>query len=212
MAQIDAEALALRLIGGIAHGILNDSMWKAFGFKGVPRRGSLFNRFVDPQKVLKEKFLSREFAVVGLTLSARSAKTHLDRVWAPVIVSRLFSYCSVEFLSGLMFDSFDPCIQYLEDGVRQFAPANPTQYGELLLERMERLVGIRSSGIDFHGCSLIMTPSHSIFPAMVAISREVCRDMEPVGKVLIDPDKQLRTVRAAVTSLDAMEPWPEKTD
>ena len=72
--QIAANDFATELAAFLARIWLDDWVWRCFGFKRMPRRGSLWNRFVDPERLSQEQFLLQETLVVLITELARALR------------------------------------------------------------------------------------------------------------------------------------------
>ena len=58
MASLDLQCVSVFSIIGDC--VLRDEHWQTFGFSKRPRRGKLFDVFIDPNKLQQEKILARE--------------------------------------------------------------------------------------------------------------------------------------------------------
>src|SRR2546427_9576455 len=94
--ETPAEDQAKLLILGVFQSVLHDPLWRLFGFKKCPKRGRIWDRFMNPERLATEEFLSREFATVGLAQTVISIRLYADPTWHVSLIARV--------LSGLVSD------------------------------------------------------------------------------------------------------------
>src|SRR4030095_2701798 len=86
---IEAKVLSEVLAGMVAGGVLNEWIWKVFGFKRRPRRGQFFDRFVDPGVLAEERFLKQELLLVALVMVKQSLLALLPFEMAVAVLARV---------------------------------------------------------------------------------------------------------------------------
>ena len=103
--------------------ILKDKCWKCFGYNKRPTRGKLFNRFVAKEKLAKETFLKREFAIasIGIALNIFNSEHNYSRPalaeCAERVIICLFDINRKVMLDSLKFDSFLNAALYFNNNV-----------------------------------------------------------------------------------------------
>ncbi len=102
---------------------LKDRCWQCFGYKKLPTRGKLFNRFVAKEKLAKETFLKREFAIasIGIALNIFNSEHNYSRLalaeCAERVIICLFDINRKVMLDSLKFDSFLNAALYFNNNV-----------------------------------------------------------------------------------------------
>lgn len=121
-----AEDLARSIARAVAQLALHEWQWKAMGFKGPPRRGKWFNRFVSAERLAQETFLLREFAVASLAMGVGAIREVQSDELARRVQARV-----IDLLVGTegIWDAFryhspEEFCEYLIDGVGQY-PNDP---------------------------------------------------------------------------------------
>jgi hypothetical protein len=66
--------LAYLGFGLTGYGLLDDSVWKAFGFPKRPKRGKFFDFLVRRQKLAIERFLMNEMMALAIVDIAQAIK------------------------------------------------------------------------------------------------------------------------------------------
>ena len=77
----DNSSYLLRIIGPVTSHMLNDDIWRMFGFNGRPQNGTMINRlFRAKWKVDLESRLQRELAITRFAVTAVSGLATQDEV------------------------------------------------------------------------------------------------------------------------------------
>ncbi len=195
----DIETCAKRLSAGILQSVIYDQQWRTFGFKHRPRRGRMWDRFVEKERLKVEYFLGREFAIIALALTCRSVKECFEYDWGVPIIARMFSILVGEpaVLHSFHFDTIEEGVSYFERGAKCYLRSELDEWQGILLKRTPKLEQKKYQAGMFLGTALIMEPTHSIFPHVATASRNICSATPLVGQVMLPSANQDRLVDAA---------------
>ena len=195
----DIESCAKRLTAGVLQSVLYDEQWRTFGFKHTPRRGRVWDRFVDKERLRIEYFLRREFAIVALALSCRSIKERFEYDWAVPIVARMLSILLADrsVLGALDFETLDEGLTYFEEGTKRYFAREPDTWQDVFVDRTPKLEKEKHRAGMFLGTALIMEPTQSIFPHVATTSKNICLATPLVGQVILPSEYHDQLVEVA---------------
>lgn len=165
---IEAEDLSVQLTGLIARIIIDEWTWRAFGYKSRPRRGRFFNRFVDPEALAEERFLTQELLFVSLARVGHALGDLLDN---PLMGVAVFARVLEQLVDGdrpgenvwrsLSFPSREAALQGILDGVQQYRDVGPPGHAGLFAKRMIPVVRQKSRSDWISGVAILFTVSES---------------------------------------------------
>lgn len=139
--SLDSEEFARALLALISQVMLNRWLWHAFGFRHHPMRGRIWDRFVKSDRLKDERFLMREFGVLGFERVIRStAKLNLGTHRLPLL-ARVYEHLVMgvrpygPFWEALSFSSADDCAKYLAVGLRKYLNSAYSAYASIFIAR-----------------------------------------------------------------------------
>ena len=113
--------LARELIGLAANNAFNDNLWQACGFKKAPVRGSLFNIFVNHERLDKETFLRREFMIAPIGIFVGKLRKRMYFSDVEYIKYLTDSILDVEGVAdALKFNNISEAKKYFESYIKEY--------------------------------------------------------------------------------------------
>ena len=172
-----ADECARHLALGVLQSVIHDDQWRLFGFRGTPRRGRVWDRFINQDRLAFETFLRQEFVVVALAAVCRSIRRGLARQWAAPVLGRVLSVVIArDIRDALHLTTAQAALDFLEGGVQPYSAAREDRWNIIFHGRSPAFHDKRHSARLFVGSALIMLPSRSIFPHVASASANVCAD------------------------------------
>jgi hypothetical protein len=199
MRHIEAEDLAREMFTTVAEVTLADSTWNYFGYKGRPRRGKIFLRFVDKQALEEEDFLLREFMVVTLVEMSSSIRDAISADLISSIVARTVELLidgldpSTPFWSVFRFPSREAAQRYFQKGMTEYLELNDLQERmKLFSSRMTDVVPTKQRGIWMFGVAQLFTssPVSSLYSRMM----DLLDGSSIIGQVALQDDLYINLV------------------
>lgn len=196
---VEADAVARELAFGVFQSVLHDQQWRTFGFKGHPRRGSLWDRFISKDRLALESFLLREFAILAIAQTTRTIKRRLAPDWTTLIVARVLSTLLIDrgVRESLHFATLDQGLEYLQVGSQAYALCAPSRWSQVLLKRAPVFTHQKYAARVFLGAALLLEPTQSIVPHIATTSANICKDAVLQGQVELPADARESLVRSA---------------
>lgn len=169
--------------------VLYDPQWRLYGFKRAPRRGSIWNIFINRERLILEKYLIREFCVVSLAITCFSIKNKIEEYWQiPIVANILSSLLGDEDIRrSLTFTSITHARWYFGDGVKDYLPQNIEKWNEIILHRLPKLNNKKFAAGIFHGSALLLEPTKSIFPHLISASMDICSEVQFSNNEVVHP-------------------------
>jgi hypothetical protein len=137
MASLEAQCQSTAAI--VNQCVLDDLHWRAFGYRGRPRRGWLFDVFLSRERLCQESVLLKElwgaaFGRVFYWATKREAFHH-----RMLFIARLMELC-VEGLShplwpALRFSSANDAVKFLAEACRDYGRTNASRHSEVFETR-----------------------------------------------------------------------------
>lgn len=168
----------LYLSGLIAGAIVKDEHWKIFGFKKRPKRGKLFEKFVNQSKLAKEKFLIKELSLLSTIDVVEAIKnkdiTEEDKLLYIIgVLSQLFLPLS----QSKIFNDDNDFIGFLRNGIRAYSNQNLTDAFSL---RAKKLVDKDSVKILISGY-IIATALSNKEEGLILDRNMIAQEILPLG-------------------------------
>lgn len=101
---------------------LDDERWKRFGFKGSPKRGILFDRFVNKDKLAIERFVLLEIALLALidVICAINDKGFTDDLRGSLTLATLTKVYA-QYKNAKVFSDATSFVDFVRTGVSDYA-------------------------------------------------------------------------------------------
>lgn len=118
--------------------LLNNWMWKQFGYNKRPKRGMILNFFlkkINKIKIEKEEFLSREFIIIGIVIITKEITK--NRIEQHELIGKIlaqFIYRK-EFIKSLDFNSSKEMKNYFVKGTVKYSKSNLKDYNDIFITR-----------------------------------------------------------------------------
>lgn len=179
-----AEGLARELAAAASSTALNEWCWQVFGYQDRPRRGAIFNRFVNADKLARENFLLREFMLAPIpawTAVVRFAETTQREVTARIVELLMTSQGVPQ---ALRFDDYSSALRYFGNGIAAYSRRSRDDYPAVFLERATRELSQAFEQVWIIGAARFFSePGNPISTVESYLRREVVDP--PTGKVSI---------------------------
>jgi hypothetical protein len=120
----------------VAHVMVDDTLWRVFGYKSRPKRGAFFRRFVDKQKLEIEDFILRELLVLALNDVMRAVRRNF-----PECDDQLVILVGVldRLLCALQYSwSADALVDYVDGALQDYGSTSHPE--EVFCARMKKHV------------------------------------------------------------------------
>ncbi len=117
--------------------ILDDDVWRSFGYKNRPKRGAFFNKFINKNTVLAEKFLAREIFIFSFS----SGLSALPYDWTYTLIQkikfRLFEVLMADrnLMAAFDFKSEREMVKYFCDGFDSYIEHDYEDFLKIFYER-----------------------------------------------------------------------------
>ena len=136
--------------------VLDDRVWKSFGYKRLPTRGRIFNRFISHEKALQEDTLFRELWAASAAHLVNCCR-HVDGfAHRSAFVAKSMEYCvdGIEprepIWPGMRFAHRSDALRYLTDACKAYQDAADPMHmmtGRFIQAVGQPLPGVWSVGI-----------------------------------------------------------------
>lgn len=169
---IEAKVLSGVLAGAAANVVLNDWIWRAFGFKRRPNRGSFFDRFVNPQALAEERFLKQELLLITLVRIQESLLVLLPSEIAVAVFARVIELlvdgerASEEAWRASSFPTREAALTFIGEGLKIYRKVTPSEQGALFTKRMGSVIRQEKKAAWFVGVSVLLVAAESPIPNM----------------------------------------------
>ncbi|MFA5348985.1 MAG: hypothetical protein WC309_01275 [Candidatus Paceibacterota bacterium] len=111
----------LYLSGLIAGAIVNNEHWKIFGFKKRPKRGKIFERFINQSELIKENFLIKElFLLSTIDVIEAIKKKDIAEEDKLLYVVGVLSRLSLPSLQSNIFNDDIGLAEFLRNGIKDY--------------------------------------------------------------------------------------------
>jgi hypothetical protein len=112
----------LNLAGLITRTSLEDGHWKIFGFKSRPKRGRIFNKFVDKTVYAKERFVLKELTLLStidviVAIKQKNMSEEDKLLYIIGVLSNLYLPLS----QSNIFDNDDEFLTFIGNGVETYS-------------------------------------------------------------------------------------------
>lgn len=129
-------------VNGLASSIImDDNLWKLFGYKKRPKRGAFFNKFINDKRLKTEMFLLREMYIICIANAISFLNNELDtkKIFVKRILDQYFSFAGIieAFHFASEFESFN----YFYKSIWDYLKANKEQYTEIFINRSQNILG-----------------------------------------------------------------------
>jgi hypothetical protein len=201
---LQADRCADLLCAAVLQCVLDDQMWRNFGFKGRPRRGSFWDRFIDKDRLTVERFLVREFTVVALASTARALCAHPDAGVTGALLARVFDRIvgKPDMRKPLCFTHLQEAIDYLLEGASAYLCTAQGNWGVTFLNRAPSPADTKLSAGLFTGAAMLLLPTHSLFPHVFAAALSLLQASSIEGMVSIPESQKEVLVGAALILME----------
>ncbi len=117
-----AEDFVKKALSLSMHFCLDDSVWKDFGYKKRPRRGSWFNRFIKEDILKKEIFLLRELFICCISTCILTLNDSYSFEFKMKIAARMIEkLLSLDgIISAYSFSNCDDAAKYFINGIKHY--------------------------------------------------------------------------------------------
>jgi hypothetical protein len=167
-----------QVVGAAAAVVLDDRVWRAFGFKGLPRRGKFFDRFVGKEQLGKERFLGTDLLSSHIALGAQhvfARKTKSSQARLAVVSIELLM--EQDRMAGTLgFESVHEARDRLIGGLCDYL-SGTAAYETIFLHRGRRFLG-RAADVWVVSAVTLFTTSSTCFQGI-----EPPRDLSPDAMV-----------------------------
>ena len=203
---LDAEEFAQALLPLISKVMLDRWLWRAFGFRGHPRRRRIWEHFVAAERLADERFLLREFAVVAFDRVIRStANLELGIARLPVL-ARVYELLVMgvrpdePFWPALSFASADHCARYFAVGLEKYQHSEYASFTSTFLVRAPTQPNSVKLGKWAVGAAAIFSTSTSPLPWIATSVGEIAQGRAIIGTPQLAQDAFMHLLRGAIGS------------
>ena len=187
--QIAANDFATELAAFLARIWLDDWVWRCFGFKRMPRRGSLWNRFVDPERLSQEQFLLQETLVVLITELARALREIVPEPLNRTILAKCIELLvdgergNEEVWRSYRFASRQAAQQYIAEGIKSYRRAGRSDYSKEFVQRMTVAVNEKTRNRWIVPAAKLFTEMESPIVNFFQVVNEGYHEYEVTGRI-----------------------------
>ncbi|WP_348624806.1 hypothetical protein ABFT51_09095 [Paenibacillus peoriae] len=135
--SIKEIAIELSIISGKM--VLDDWMWKAFGYNKRPKRGAFFTKFISRSRLVRETFLIREIFIACCSsgLIALSTKVDTDMI-SKIIGLILDTLLNVDGVTAAFrFNSRREAENYILEGFNEYMKEDIGNFNTVLFDRAQ---------------------------------------------------------------------------
>lgn len=201
------EQFAGSVIGVSVEIFKSPVLWRSFGYTSKPTRGAFFERFVNPQKLARERFLKREFLVLALEKQTRWIRDRLEHSTAIAVVARALEILvdgltpSDRLWNAHSFDSANAARSYYIEALSAYLSTPPRHHDEIFVRRMSGVVDGSQKGRWLVGMAQMFTALESPIPHIYANLDEVASGLELEGGVQLRDRTFLDTTEGLFSSV-----------
>lgn len=181
MTSLKEQCLTASFI--IAHSVVDDAHWRAFGYKQRPRRPKLFKAFLSASKLEHETILLQElwaasFATIFCWAFQNNNFTH--RI---TFMAKLMEYCidglDQPLWSALRFSSREDATHFVYEACQDYSQVRQPDHARIFLKRcIARLTGqipkvwlVGAAWLFGHPDSLVFTATYALNQVGLANNR-----------------------------------------
>jgi hypothetical protein len=128
----------------IAESAIDNTHWKAFGYRRRPKRGKLFRRFVPAETLRQETFLLQEFWAASFARISFWALMQKHFQYRVEFIARLMELCidGVEesLWPTLRFESAHNAVSYLKRACLMYCSHDISEHDQVFIERCTALL------------------------------------------------------------------------
>jgi hypothetical protein len=135
MGEIGANQLAREMAMESIQTIREDKVWRLFGFKKAPKRGSYFNRFVNKEKLMLERFFRKELFILSYSAGVLSLPEYCDAGFKVKFLSRgikMITEEMPEIAPAFGYDTGKKLSSYFHKGVTEYYKVGKMDSGHFL--------------------------------------------------------------------------------
>ena len=146
---VSAETVAVHIAGQALANALDDGNWRLFGFRGCPRRGRIFRRFLDPQTLAYQDSLFRELILLVLFRYGHTIQSLVSADGYFMIFARSLEFVVDGPTGDLwrpLFSSRTGALCFFSDGLHQYAASASNESMNIFTRRMLPAVPRKATG------------------------------------------------------------------
>lgn len=132
----------IRDINSFASGMcLDNNIWRLFGYKKRPKRGSFFNRFINEKKLFTEKFILREIYIICIinAISFIENEIEVKDLILKRTLDQFFSYQGI--IEALYFTSEFEAYNYFYKSLYDYLNSSREEYNNIFINRSQNILG-----------------------------------------------------------------------
>lgn len=155
----------------IAETTIDNTHWKAFGYRNRPKRGKLFNRFVSPEKLKYETVLLQEFWAASFARIFYWALLRNHFQFRIEFVARLMEIC-IDGLEQplwpiLKFKAIDDAVNYLTSSCSMYGKHDLSEHDQVFVERCTMQLKQEIPPAWLHGAAWFFSHPDSLITTII---------------------------------------------
>ena len=158
-----AEEFALYVASISAKVVMDNWMWRIFGYKRKPKRGSFFNKFIDQTKLIQENFILRELFICNVATAVISLPNTCSIALQSKIASRaidiIFSHDGM--LESFNFNSIHEALLYFGSNISDYLCTEYENYSDVFIKHAKNVMGNSINSFWTIGAGLLFSNSGS---------------------------------------------------
>jgi hypothetical protein len=138
-----AEEFALYVASISAKVAMDVWMWRIFGYKRIPKRGSFFNKFIDQTKLIQENFILRELFICNVATAVISLPYTCSNELKSKIASRAIDiiFSQDGMLESFNFNSIHEALLYFGSNISDYLSTEYENYSDAFIKHANNVVG-----------------------------------------------------------------------
>jgi hypothetical protein len=190
--SIEAEQIVKTIVALIAQIIITDPLWKIFGFEKCPKRGRIFNKFVNDEKLAQENYIMQQSIALAISHVLYIFKRELlDELQYAIFCGVLQKLTEKSLVMSSRFENSESAISYYEKYILEYLSHSKDSWGEIYirnypsdkLEAKLMLMGV-----------FISNPATSPFLNLEFGVHNLIREYEIIGNVKIDDGPESKII------------------
>lgn len=209
--DLDIIKLSIFIHGRIAELAVTNEIWILFGYKKIPKRGSIIFSMLPKNYRIFEKFIFREVYTVSAALSFLALKKYLADKWtAATLVYFLYYSCFDSLMyRSLGFSGFDEALSHFQREMSEYMKADLSDWKHIFIKHIPQAIDKKYIARLLLGCVQFFSLIEDCLNLNQDVFRELLEGRELSGNVEIRSEYAVyEKIRSATNLIIASIPTP----
>lgn len=137
-----AESFVINVVGFASGMVMDNDVWRLFGYKKRPKRGNMFTKFVSEKRLIPEKFLLRELFLVCIANAIEFLNNESED--KDLILKRIIDYMLSfqDIIKAFYFTNEFEAYNYFYNSTYDYINAGIKAYNNVFARRSKDILGI----------------------------------------------------------------------